>query len=288
MKKLNICILISIIISASSCIQELAWNEEELDSTILVVEGLVTSENKQHFVKLSRNRGVVVSGEPAKVSGAQITISDNIQSYSLTEIEPGLYLTDSTFAGQVGTTYHLKIEVNGKVYEASDTMIEATLPKPTQIRESEFAKGFYWVEYPGNFGAEAPAKLSIQIIAPEDWLDNFPEEYELTKTWEDRLNGYEGSDSSYYLHPYLEPPAILAYGIFEIGVYPIGTEIHMSHASLSDSYYEFIRALMAETEWKGLGPFGYSPANFPTNLSNGALGYFGASHIKKYVQVIEE
>lgn len=281
-------LLLAILALFTSCIQELEWIENDSIEPKLVVEGLITSEQKAHSVKLSRSRGVVVNGKPEAVSGANISISDGDQVFPLNETSPGLYQTDSTVIGEVGKAYKLRIELNGEIYTAIDTMIEATAPRATTIREAEFAPGFYWFEYPGNFGAEAPAKLSLQVITPAGWADNFPTNYEITERWQERKEGHIGVDSTYYIHPYLEPPALLAYGIIEVGIYPLGTEIHFSHASLSEGYYTFIRALMSETEWKGLGPFGYNPANLPTNVSNGAVGYFGTSHIKEYVQVISE
>ena len=284
----NFWLIILVAFLFSSCIQELDWIEGDGLENKLIVEGRLTTEQKAHYVKLSRSRGVIVEGEPIGVSGAVVSISDREQSYALMEIEPGLYQTDSTVQGQLGKVYELRIELDGEIYTATDSMVEATLPRPTAIRESELAKGFYWLEYPGNFGAEAPAKLSFQVITPAGWADDFPSEYTILERWQDRKDGHIGVDSTYYIHPYLEPPALLAYGVIEVGIYPLGTEIHFTHASLSEGHYAFIRALMSETEWKGLGPFGYNSANLPTNLSNGALGYFGVSHIKEYVQVIKE
>jgi len=270
-----------------SCIQELDWIEEEAKQELLVIEGLLTSEQKAHYVKLSWSRGVIVEGKPEGVSGAIVSINDGINTYLLSEKEPGLYLTDSTVAGTLGKVYELRIELEGELYTAIDSMVEATIPDPVSIREAELARGFYWVTYPGNFGVVAPAKLSMQIKTPAGWADTFPEEYDITEFWQERKDGYQSNDTTYYLHPSLEPPAILAYGIGEIGIYPLGSIIELSHASLSEGYYNFIRAFMSETEWKGLGPFGYNPANLPTNISNGAIGYFGTSHIKTVQQVIE-
>ena len=43
---------------------------------------------------------------------------------------------------------------------------------------------------------------------------------------------------------------------------------------------------MLETEWRG-GLFDSPPANVPSNVSNGALGYFGAAGRSEYTIVIE-
>ena len=270
----------------TGCVKELEWEQTDETPSLLVVEGLVTSRLEKQYVKLTRSREVIVEGQADRISGAVITVSDGEQIHKYFEEESGIYVSETEWAGQVGKNYHLTIELDGEIYEARDSMVEATVPPDVTIREAELAQGFYWVEYPGNFGGESPAKLNIQIVTPRGWAETFP--YEITEYWQDKQEGYSSKDSSYYIHPFVEPPAVLAYGILEVGIFPLGSEIHLTHGSLSPAHYDFVRAFMAETEWKGLGPFGYNPANIPTNLTNGAIGFFGASHFKTKVQVISE
>lgn len=270
----------------TGCVKELEWEQMDDTPSLLVVEGLVTSRLEKQYVKLTLSREVIVEGQATRVSGADITVSDGEQIHKYFEEESGVYVSETEWAGEVGKNYYLTITIDGEIYEAKDSMVEATLPPDVTIREAELAQGFYWVEYPGNFGGESPAKLNIQIVAPKGWAETFP--YDITEYWQDKQDGYSNKDSSYYIHPFVEPPAVLAYGILEVGIFPLGSEIHLTHGSLSPAHYDFVRAFMAETEWKGLGPFGYNPANIPTNLTNGAIGFFGASHLKTKVQVISE
>jgi len=286
--RLQIFILMIMLLPLASCVTELAWEESVSVETKLVVEGLLTSETKQHYVKLSSTRGVIVEGDAAPVSNAEVSISDGEQTFMLTETSPGLYLTDLTVAGELGKVYTLRVAWAGQLFEATDSMVEASIPQDVELRESERFPGFYFITYPGNFGAEAPAKLHLQVSTPADWRENFPPAFNIPNFWQDKAEGYLAKDTSYYLHPYLETPAVLAYGQLEIGLYPLGSAVNLKHYSLSEGYYAFIRSLMAETEWKGLGPFGYHPANLPTNLSNGAVGYFGTSHVKAYKHIIME
>ncbi len=286
LKKCSFLFTVLLLLLSPGCVKELEWEQTDDTPSLLVVEGLVTSREQNQYVKLTRSREVIVEGQAATISGAIITVSDGEQIHKYYEEESGIYVSEKAWAGQVGKNYYLTIELEGEIYEAKDSMVEATIPPDVSIRESELAQGFYWVEYPGNFGGESPARLNIQIVAPDDWAETFP--YEITEYWEDKQNGYSNGDSSYYIHPYVEPPAVLAYGILEVGIFPLGSEIHLEHGSLSPEHYDFVRAFMAETEWKGLGPFGYNPANIPTNLTNGAIGFFGASHLKSKVQVISE
>ena len=61
-------------------------------------------------------------------------------------------------------------------------------------------------------------------------------------------------------------------------IFPAGTFVYRKKYSLSAPQEEFVRTLMAETEWRG-GAFDVQPGNVQTNLSEGAIGYFSASTV---------
>jgi hypothetical protein len=87
----------------------------------LVVEGMITDQNRVNRIKLSRSLPV---GKPLvrkAVKGAVITITDEKGIIStLTESPPGTYSTDSTiFRGRVGGLYALNIKI-GNVNYATD------------------------------------------------------------------------------------------------------------------------------------------------------------------------
>jgi len=60
--------------------------------------------------------------------------------------------------------------------------------------------------------------------------------------------------------------------------FPKGTKISMKKYSLTDEHAEFMRSMLFETEWTG-GLFDANHANVKTNLSEGALGFFGACSV---------
>ena len=60
--------------------------------------------------------------------------------------------------------------------------------------------------------------------------------------------------------------------------FPPGSIIVARKYGLSDTYADYLRALVIETEWRG-GPFYSAAASLPTNISNGALGFFAASAV---------
>jgi hypothetical protein len=60
--------------------------------------------------------------------------------------------------------------------------------------------------------------------------------------------------------------------------FPKNTTIIQKKYSLSNEHAEFIRSLLFETEWRG-GFFDVEAFNVSTNLSEGAVGYFGVSTV---------
>ena len=60
--------------------------------------------------------------------------------------------------------------------------------------------------------------------------------------------------------------------------FPVGTRVYRRQYSMNPEQEDFVRTLMAETEWRG-GQFDVQPGNVRTNLSEGAVGYFSVSQV---------
>lgn len=114
-------IIFIIIISFSlvTCIDPYTPRLRSFESR-LVVDALVTDEITSNYVRLTRTT-LLPDDKPAKVTGAHVTITDNLgASFVLEERYPGDYRTDSlSFRGEVGRTYTLTIETSdGDMYES--------------------------------------------------------------------------------------------------------------------------------------------------------------------------
>lgn len=262
MAKTKIRLMLTIYLSCfmSACVEQIDL-EEYLTSKVsntLVVEGILTNELKVHQIKLTRTGKALPDVAYEVVSGAQVSISDGSTTYGLTEypLSSGIYVTD-VIAGEVSKVYTLNIVVDGQTFVASDTMISV---KPFGRAEgivlgsNHPPKGY--VETPLIiFGSNAPAMLTIKIDNPK------PEDkYE-------QLN--------YYAFPGVDPDHVIPKYVDASLAYDKGTQLTQTKLSLSDSHYKFLRALLLETDYKG-GIFGSVRANVPTNISNGAFGFFGA------------
>lgn len=115
--------------SISSCVDEYWPNVDKYDS-VLVVDGLLTNGNEPVFIQLSYSSSINKQ-EMIPASGGELYITDDDQAETLLiETEPGLYIaSDSSFRGQVGSSYQLHISMpNGRNY-ISDVCSLAT-PSP--------------------------------------------------------------------------------------------------------------------------------------------------------------
>jgi hypothetical protein len=81
----------------------------------------------------------------------------------------------------------------------------------------------------------------------------------------------------FYTLPTLDVSEIFAPEMEKI-LFPGGTIITERRYSLTPGHAEFIRELMLETNWTG-GLFSLANSNVMTNLSDGAIGYFGACSV---------
>jgi hypothetical protein len=94
-------------------------------TSFLVVDALLTSENRSYSVELSRTSQTQFT-EPDMVSGAQVMIKDKNGNISmLHEMTAGIYKTDSLqFQGETGNSYVLHIKTpEGDEYESDPCII---------------------------------------------------------------------------------------------------------------------------------------------------------------------
>jgi len=278
-----------------SCLEPLDWTDDIEPTNTIVVEGLITTEAGPHVVYLRRTQDVIAEGPGPGVEGAEVFIGDGESEFQLDEIAPGIYQTDSTIRGEVGKTYDLRIEFDGEVYSATANMIEAEPLEMLEVRpwagDPNNSDGFQYFEftYRSNFGVPAPYNYSVNLRLPDNVKDYYPENWDIPQ-WITCVLSSEDNvlrDSTYYLHPGLEPPALFADGESTYAGFTYGTVVTEKFYSMTPLHYTFIRAVMSESDWKGLGPFGYLPANVPTNISNGALGWFAASDVVVIRQIVE-
>jgi len=253
-----------------SCTEDLDTDYLGISDNLLVVDGKITTDTTAHVVYLSRTIDYNSIELPSE-SGATVTITDGDIVFPLTEssFEPGKYLTDSTVYGEVGKRYTLNITLkNGDFYSASDSIRSVVDFDSILVRgeDFDFLKDSVYIAY--FFGAEDPEPgnyyrwdLYLNDTLYSDTLKN------VNFQSDEAVNGgYISFFDVYWLD--------------EEDITSDTVKVTMEMASITEDYYDFLIAVMQETEWRG-GFFDPTPANVPTNVTNGGVGFFRASAVKR-------
>ena len=125
-KNIFIFSIISLVISTiiTSCTKNITVTPANASGQ-LVIEGNLTNVSGPQYVMLSSNVPFYNSNKYPPVAGATVTIGDRSgNSYLLPEGPQGTY-SFNPLAGAAGTTYTLKVQVNGHTYTANSTMPSA-------------------------------------------------------------------------------------------------------------------------------------------------------------------
>jgi len=137
---------------------------------LLVVEGFITDELKQHKVVLSRtSRLNNIEFKPEQGATVKIQVNNNF-TITLTEESPGIYQTPQ-YSGTIGTVYKLFITTSDNLSYVSK---EVKL-KPTPVIEKVYAK------YPVfNSSGERGVQIYLDTEDPENQTRFYRWEYEET------------------------------------------------------------------------------------------------------------
>lgn len=260
-------ILILVLILAISCEEQLSWGLKNESSDLIVVEGVLTNENKQHLIKITRPHAELnQASEP--VSGALVKILSGRGNVDAQEIPlgSGLYYTDSIIA-ITSFQYTLRIEYAGQTYTATAYQPAGEPLEPLQY--SKTSNNYYKLEFTGSTSA-----IANYVEYYLDWED--VEGCEPPSDCRAKLIYYDLKNVD--VHEQFKPE-------MEAIEFPFGTTVVRRKFSVSDEYKEYLRGMLSETYWRG-GVFDVFPANAPTNLSDGAIGFFAVSTVVSDTTVI--
>jgi len=247
----------------------------------LVIDGSVTSEFKRHEVKISLTGSYFSGVRTPSVSGATVQVSDGTLTWDYIEKidQPGLYQSPDSFFAEVGKTYTLRVLVDGKQYEASETMQEGARLDSFNIQQ-------FFKPIPFENAIDSSYTLSVwgQEVAGE-------RNYYM---WKYKINGTFGRTDSlqnvYFLDDKgIDGAYIPGYPIYSIDSKEIqsGDTLSLYGYTISADYYQFLRSILLETFWRGGGPWDGPPANIPSNFTNGALGYFWVAPVAIKTGIVE-
>jgi hypothetical protein len=276
--KSSLLVLASSMLLLTACEQTVDLDLNQTES-LLAVEGQVTDKADHNFVKISRSVGFYDTGVTPRVTDATVTVEDNLGNtfsfvhYQGTSADSlGMYFPETPFVGEVGRTYKLTVLVDGKTYDAEDTLLPIVPidQLTSRIDEDEQADP----EDPGRF-----YEVLLYVKEPKE-----REDYYLFKCYRNDELEYGNETDIYFSDDQLLSENIdgIPMPIF----YAKDDIARIEAYSLTRDAFIFYRDLQKLLNNDG-GIFGNPPANPRTNMSNGAIGFFQVSAVQDDVITVQ-
>lgn len=236
----------------------------------IVIEGLIKDRRGPYTIMINMSGSYFNQPVLPPVSGAVAIITDNDGTIdTLKETSPGIYLTSKT-RGIPGRTYTLKVLSENQEYTGSSTMFSHVYIDSLRLVKSQ-PQHF-------NFGGNTQDEIHMEIHCffrdPDE--KNF---YRIKIFKNDSTNtkNYSLFDDQYTngQETGLRVAQATAGNTYRIELSSLDRQTYRYYRTLEDVLYT--------------NPFfGSTPANPENNLSNGALGYFGACAVSTKTIVITD
>ncbi|MBN1415554.1 MAG: DUF4249 domain-containing protein [Bacteroidales bacterium] len=240
----------------------------------LVVEGMITTDTTAHQVMLSWTGDFFKKLPQDMISRATVAITDGISTFDLTEMEdhPGIYVTRPDVYGEVGKSYTLHISLpDGRTFSGTEELSYcADIDSIAQT--DNYNHGFFGFDYFGYdllFYAQEPDPIGdyyLYYLYLNDSLCT------------DSISEVVFASDEFVNGNYIN--GLTTHLIAEDEFIGDSMKVTLEMQSVSETYYEYMTGLMLETLWRG-SPWDGPPANVPSNMTNGARGYFRASDVKR-------
>jgi hypothetical protein len=238
----------------------------------VVIEAQVTNKPNYQVVKISRSTDFYGSGQTPRITDAIVSVTDDAGNEYTFIHNPrnhadsmGIYLPQVNFSGEIGRTYTLHVNADGKLFEASDKMFSVTPIDSMQFRINEDQQE----------EAEEPGKIYELLVYAKEPQDE--DNYYLFKYYRnDSLTVFNPTDIYYSDDELLGEningiPSPVYYGSNDIA--------RLEVYSLTRQGYVFYNDLAGSLNNDGGGMFGPIPAPPRSNLTNDALGFFQVSAV---------
>jgi hypothetical protein len=236
----------------------------------IVIEGVINDRRGPYTVMISKSGSYFNQPVLPPVSGAVVIITDSSGTIdTLKEVNPGVYLTSKT-RGIPGRTYNLKVISESQEYSGTSTMFShVNIDSLTLVKEE--SQHFI---FGGNNQNDTHLEIHCFFRDPDE--KNF---YRMRVFKNDSINteNYRLFDDQYTNGEEIE---------LRVARATFGDRFRIELLSLDKQTYEYYHTL--EDLLFSNPIFGSTPANPENNLSNGALGYFGAYAVSSRTLIITD
>jgi len=236
----------------------------------IVIEGLITDKRGPYSVSITKSGSYFAQPDLPTVSGAEVTISDNNGTTdTLKEAAPGIYVTSKT-RGIPGRTYTLNVISDNVDYTGTSSMLNHVSIDSLKLVKSDIQR----FDFSGDVHNDT--HMDIHCFFKDPLAKNF---YRVKVYKNDSINiqSYRLFDDQYTNGEETDLRVVRA---------EAGSTYRIELLSIDKATYSYYRTL---ADLIYTNPFfGSTPANPNTNLSNEALGYFGACAISTRTIVITD
>lgn len=259
-----------ILIALTSCTEDMTLVLKDT-APRLVVDGRINTDKGRHFVRLTQTGDYFNNAEANAILGAEVSIDDGETTLILVESEdyPGFYFTPDNYQGEIGKTYNLhvsKVDIdnNGiaEVYSASSELKPVASIDEVKLEYDEIYK-FWKVLLYAQDPIETKDFYSFSVAINDSIIS-------------DRYSKLGYVDDRFFDGNYAD--GVWVYTIDEedenINLKD-GDWVRLTMGGITEDFYHFLEAIEIETGFK-TPLFSGPPANVPSNISNGALGFFTA------------
>ena len=258
----------------------------------MVINGAITTDAKQHSIRITRSTGYFSTDKPAVISRATVTITDSdgkVIPLAENETEAGLYQTAKNVRGEEGKTYTLDVYLDDEHYQAKAHLNHSIQVDSISLQQSPVFRNRSIVEVL-LYAQDIPGEnyYSIFVAINDSVLNNTINRYSVMSNTMFKGDYVDGV-AIYYLN---QEPHDNDRDHRE--VLHIGDKVTLIVHTISKEYAGFISQV--QTELHGSVPiFGGPPANVTTNIrciqpkeGRPVSGFFTAFPTRSAEVIVEE
>jgi hypothetical protein len=271
MKRIALAMLLLIILAAS-CTERI---DVELDQTYtrLVVDGGISTDTGSYAIDLTRTADFFFNEPAPRVVNATVRLNDGDNEFMMYETVPGIsgrYQTDSTFAGVIGKSYNITIELPEKI--DNQTVYTASCKMMKVARLDSIA-----INFQPDWGNKGVWEIKLWAQDPPGEVNYYMFHYYRNDTLKtDSIWKVPTSDDRFFNGNYIAGiTAVYINNNHPWETLRPGDKITLKMSGITKEYFDFINQV--QLAGYNIPFFTGPPANVVGNISDGAVGFFSAS-----------
>jgi hypothetical protein len=266
-------ILLMTLFSYTSCEKDVVIDLADISGKYVIVDANIVNDGTTQWIRLTRSSSYyeVTTGEP--VSGAEVLINDGELNYVFIESHvdslKGFYFNSGISSRMTRINYTLNITTDDNEYYAESKLWPVPTLDSVSVKINPFSEL--------GFGDE---KI-YDIIAHFEDLPKGGNHYLFNLYINRNLRTVRPTEKGPVSDVNLEEYVSLSVINLNAKDFSPGDTLTLEIRSISKEMFDFYNTFFFQTDLSG-NPFaGAPPANIPTNLSEGARGFFQVSRVNR-------